>query len=151
MSAHRLERVEQNIFAGDPDGRMGNCLQAAVASMIGKTLDEVPHFVEPSTVELDSGWWLMLIGYLYIQGYELVQVNAGELVAEAVAGQARPGIFLVAGRSPRGVQHVVVWDGDRQLDPHPSGDGLINVSEAHQLVPIRYFDASGDVIQEGNR
>lgn len=136
----RLRRVEQDILAGNPEGRMGNCLQAAVATMLGQDLFEVPHFVEPETVALDNGWWLMVVGYLHVHGYELVQVRADELVAEAIAGHPRTGVFLVGGRSPRGVAHVVVWHDGDQLDPHPSQDGLTTVTEAHQLVRFREVD-----------
>lgn len=141
MTVSELELVQQDILAGNPEGRMGNCLQAAVATMLGLDLAEVPHFVEPETVTLDNGWWLMMVGYLHIHGLELVEVRADELLAESLAGTPRDGVFLLGGRSVRGVAHVVVWQGERELDPHPSGAGLVSVSEAHRLVRFRELEA----------
>ena len=106
-----MKQVTQTITVGDGTGRVGNCLQAAVASLLGLALDEVPHFAE------HDDWLERMVGFGADRGYRVVYRGA-------------PVAFgLAFGRSPRDVPHaVVVVDGQIVWDPHPSGDGLVSVS-----------------------
>lgn len=109
-----MKQVTQTITIGDGSGRPGNCLQAAVASLLELPLDEVPHFIE-----CDGGedWLERLVAFGAAHGYRVVY--RGEPVA----------FGLAFGRSTRNASHaVVVIDGQVAWDPHPSRDGLVSIS-----------------------
>ncbi|MFI8535345.1 hypothetical protein ACIGMX_34510 [Streptomyces aquilus] len=109
-----MQQVSQTILHGDPSGRPGNCLQAAVASLLELPLDEVPHFVEY------DDWQERLAEFCTAYGYRPVMRPPGTDVAYGMAW----------GPSERGVRHAVVWaDGAMVWDPHPSRAGLELVTE----------------------
>lgn len=97
----------------------GDCLRAAVASVLGADLDDVPHFVQ--YVEHPAGtdshlWYWALVGFCAAHGWEV------SYTTEQPEGWA-----LADGMSPRGHMHVVVaYDGKVIHDPHPSGAGLVS-------------------------
>jgi hypothetical protein len=118
--------VTQTILAStelEDTGVYGNCLQAAVASLLGRPLDAVPHFLTfrdwPSAMRI----------WCTTEQLTVRQVGAGEdIPAERC---------ILIGRSPRGYGHacigvggVVVWD------PHPSRDGLTFITGAIVINPV---------------
>jgi hypothetical protein len=106
-----MREVTQTIFVGDPEGRLGNCLQACVASVLDLELEEVPHFVE------FDDWWSIFWDFLHDQGCTVTRVS----------GLAEKGTGIGNGPSPRGLQYahaVVVQDGKIVWDPHPSREGV---------------------------
>lgn len=142
-----MKRVDQTILASDPV-RKGNCVSACVATVLGVPLDQVPHFVEyglalgdepEDRVSNGNAWWAMMLGYFYGAGYELVELDSAE-AAE------RTEYLLVAGMSPRGVLHQVVYrDGTLWHDPHPSRDGVLDVQEVLAVRPLSGFDHAPSV------
>lgn len=109
-----VHQVTQSILHGDPSGRPGNCLQAAVASLLELPLDEVPHFVEY------DDWLERLAEFCTAHGYQPIMRPPDTDVAYGMAW----------GPSERGVRHAVVWaDGAMAWDPHPSRAGLERVTE----------------------
>lgn len=131
--------VRQTILAGDPSGVPGNCLQAAVATLLELDLDVVPHFVRyanpDGTGDPDELWWYALHGFM------ATLQPAHRLVEERVDPRHpwlpdRP--CLVTGKSPRGdFNHVVVYWGDgRWWDPHPSDDGIDSVISVQWVEPV---------------
>lgn len=112
----------QTILAGDPSGVPGNCLQAAVASLLDLPLDQVPHFAE------HADWLERLVAFGETRGYRVRYQPPG---TKGVTG-------LAFGPSARGVKHAVVWvDGEQAWDPHPDRTGLTAVSM------LLAFDGSG--------
>lgn len=112
----------QTILAGDPSGVPGNCLQAAVASLLDLPLPDVPHFAE------HDDWLERLVAFGGERGYRVRYRPPG---TEGVNG-------LAFGPSARGVKHAVVWiDGKQAWDPHPDRNGLVSVSM------LLDFDGSG--------
>lgn len=118
--ARAVREVTQTILDDQDPDTPGNCLQAAVASLLGLDLDAVPHFVQHDD-------WLERLGAFGQQaGYRVVYRSPGEPVPMGVA----------YGRSPRGVQHaVVVLDGVQVWDPHPSRAGLLSTSGILSFIP----------------
>lgn len=119
-----MREVTQTILHGDPSGRPGNCLQAAVASLLDLNLDEVPHFIE------HDDWLEYFVDFCVERGYRPLMRPPAAHVAYGMAW----------GPSERGVRHAVVWiDGRMVWDPHPSRAGLLRVTEL-----IAFEPAGGD-------
>ncbi len=132
----RRHHVDQTILASDPK-RVGNCVSACVASYLGLDLEDVPHFIEDGgRIHADQcenitepladrvGWWALMVGF--IAGYTArVPVFLKQL------DDADPGeLVFVAGPSNRGVEHQTLYrNGILWHDPHPSRDGLLEVTE----------------------
>ena len=115
-----MKPVTQTILHGDPDGRPGNCLQAAIASLLELPLHVVPHFV------LHDDWLERMAAFCTIHGYELSSQAPDEYCAYGMAW----------GLSERGVRHAVCWvDGRLAFDPHTSRTGLRSVTELIALTP----------------
>lgn len=117
-------------FVGDiPDGtppeEIGNCLQAAIASLLEMPLEAVPHFAAS-----EGDWAAEMIEWLRVQQYGFVNLT----------NQAKPwpGFHLLSGKSPRGdFLHTVVARGDQIVhDPHPSRDGVRDAQDRWLLVPF---------------
>lgn len=117
-----MKPVTQTITIGDGSGRPGNCLQAAVASLLDLDLDEVPHFIECGE---DEDWLERLVTFGAGRGYRVVY-------------RPDPVMFgLAFGRSPRDAAHAVVClDGEIVWDPHPSRDGLVSISNYVEWAPL---------------
>lgn len=110
-----MSEVTQTILLGNPDGRPGNCLQAAVASLLDLDLQAVPHFAEST-----RDWFEDIATFARDHGYDLTQHGPGH----------EPPVFgLAFGFTNRSSErHAVVYrDGVMVWDPHPSRDGLTSV------------------------
>lgn len=112
-----MKAIDQNIFINDPQGRVGNCLQAAVASIIEFELESVPHFAALP----DDTWFDQMCNWLNENGFDIYDYDAEDM-------PSCDEYMLVIGKSPRGVSHsVVYYKGELAHDPHPSRDGVQNV------------------------
>lgn len=117
--------VDQTKF-GLPDG---DCFAACVASLLEMPLSEIPNFNKPT----EDAWWFRFGEWMRVRGWHPVMLDNGG----AGPGIAGPCFSLVGGDSPRGVLHQTIWkDGRMVHDPHPSRDGLNNVSDVILLVPL---------------
>lgn len=110
-----VSEVTQTILLGDPNGRPGNCLQAAVASLLGLELDAVPHFVEST-----GDWFEDMVTFARGHGYGITDHGPDH---------EPPAFGLAFGFTNRSDErHAVVYrDGEMAWDPHPSRDGLTTV------------------------
>lgn len=110
--------ITQTIVAGREDGVPGNCMQAAVATLLGVPLDAVPHFV------LFDDWRTATRQWLDERGLVWTCFKPHE------SGALPDQRCIAAGESPRGVGHVcIVEHGEIAWDPHPSRDGLTVIDE----------------------
>lgn len=120
-----MHEVTQSILHGDASGRPGNCLQAAVASLLELPLDDVPHFVEY------EDWLERLAEFCTAHGFRPIMRPVTAPVAYGMAW----------GPSPRDVRHAVVWtEGEMAWDPHPSRAGLTKVTELIAFEPAEGGD-----------
>lgn len=131
-------KIDQTILHNEDPRRYGNCFAACVATALGKPLRTVPHFTEwgqrfHNGNLRDDGdpdrthWWVMFLGYCAGAGVWPEDLDS---VDEAAAGE----IVFVAGMSPRGVRHQVLYrDGELWHDPHPSRAGLTDTDECFVL------------------
>ncbi|MGW5477693.1 hypothetical protein [Streptomyces sp. NPDC004008] len=116
-----MKPVTQTILHGDPSGRPGDCLRAAVASLLELPLLAVPHFVEY------DDWLERLAAFCMEHGYQPIMCSLDTHVPYGMAW----------GPSERGVRHAVVWiDGAVAWDPHPSRAGLLHVTELIAFEPL---------------
>lgn len=92
---------------------LGNCMQAAIASVLKMPIDAVPHVVQ-------FVWWPQALE-LWLRQFDLtLKSEQIDTIPERLC--------IVSGTSPRGVSHVVVAHaGEIVWDPHPSRDGLVSV------------------------
>lgn len=110
-----MKQVTQTITVGDGSGLPGNCLQAAVASLLELDLDEVPHFA------CYHDWLERLVEFATGHGYRIAYRWPQK-------GAKVPDFGLIFGQSVRGVPHAMVVCAGETWDPHPSRDGLVSVS-----------------------
>lgn len=115
--------ITQDRFSDPATGADGNCMQAAVASLLGLSLEAVPNFAE-------EGWWTAIFAFMAARGLHLQDLNN--------TGGARydhqAGLYLAFGPSPRGVSHVVVMRDGRMIhDPHPSRAGLLDIEGVYLI------------------
>lgn len=105
----------------------GNCMQAAVASLLHLPLDEVPHFAKSGDAET---CWTLFEDWLSSLGFEVW----------LMPGNALPACpFLASGKTSRGTSHMVVMQGSTLIhDPHPTRAGLAEVDHAYVLLPKSY-------------
>lgn len=117
------ERWLSQTITHTENGPPGNCVQAALASILSLPLEAVPHFV----AEHGTKWEIYFNRWLEARGWEV----------HRLAGNYRPdGLYLASGISPRGVRHMVVMrDRDLIHDPHPSREGLLEIDEVRILAP----------------
>lgn len=111
-----MKPTDQTILHG---GQVpGNCLQAAVASILELPLEAVPHFVLFGSKWADALW--TFLGEL---GYD-VHVKANREFCPR-------DYCLMSGQSPRGdFLHVVVALGGEMVhNPHPSRAGLAGFTD----------------------
>jgi hypothetical protein len=114
-----MSQITQSILHDEIDGRYGNCLQAAVASLLDFNLSDVPHFAQYDNADYPWLWYDALVGWAYQRGMYV------ELYDEPQLMTPNGKQCLLGGESPRGVQHVCVgFDHIVTWDPHPSRSGL---------------------------
>lgn len=108
--------VMQTHLGGPEATIVGNCMQAAVASLLDLELDDVPHFVQESTEPWDA-----FARWLYPA--EVVEVD-GDTQGE----------LLVFGPTRGGTHHWVIYrDGQLAHDP-AGGDGLFYAERFYTIV-----------------
>lgn len=102
----------------------GNCMCAAIASILEIGIEDVPHFEDMS----DGKWYLELRRWLKKKGYHLITYDKEVYL---------PGYFIAHGPSIRGFEHSVVYKGTEMVhDPHPSKVGLEKVKSIWALLPL---------------
>ena len=104
----------------------GNCVQAAVASLLSLDLLAVPH------VALFDDWQAALRLWASPYGWDLIVQRPDQMVVAD-----RSPLVILLGRSHRESSHAVVGrpDGTLVWDPHPSRAGLIEVRLIADIFP----------------
>lgn len=123
----KLIPVKQDIFTSDDEKILGNCLQAAIASMTDQPLGIVPHTVYHYDWYRRLQLWLKNTLNLTLRSTSWDDVKPDEYV-------------LVVGVSPRNPTwyHAVVYqNGALVHDPHPDNTGVTSVSSIYTLRPLK--------------
>jgi hypothetical protein len=112
---------DQDILAGP--GKIGNCMQACVAGILGKQLHSVPHFALLGMVHAT----ICLVAWLDVEHNLYLSHLPDQYEKE---GLKPLGLCIATGFTSRGndIQHACIADtktGEVIHDPHPSKAGLI--------------------------
>lgn len=109
-------------------GDRGNCLTAAIASLMERKIEDVDYFFEgvpegdedtPDGVKKFSD---NFNNFLYKNGYGFIQIEPDNIM-ETIKGMN--GFFIVSGKSPRGYEHAVIYNFTGMVhDPHPASGGV---------------------------
>lgn len=103
----------------------GNCMQAAIASILELSLEDVPNFT--MAMDMDEA----VNEFLAPLGFGIVNMEPNEDYPWSPSGY-----HLLYGKSPRGLQHAVVaFNGKIVHDPNRDGGGL----ETHECMGILYW------------
>ena len=144
----------------------GTCWTAALASVLDVPEHAVPHFADPArfsdgpegdgevpspieaavNVGAPLGWWTATLGWLWMLGHELCEVDP--TLPPRHPRRPEDPFLIASGLSPRSpgpdgreISHAVVYarqpDGSYLLahDPYPDGHGL--VGEPRQFYAVR--------------
>ena len=105
--------------------QVGNCHEAAVASILGLPLDEVPDFGQQPDPEATYVKFVRGLGFIVLK-------------PPVEIGQQLDCYYLAFGPSiVSGNPHVVVYRAGKLVhDPHPGRNGLSAVKSVHVLVPV---------------
>ena len=133
-----MKPVMQSILYSE-DGPPGNCFPAAIASILEISIDDVPWPTNKDSEDKWVNYWPRVAEFLYSMGYELIHFT-GQIWTPSMMLDKDPWseVFYIAnGPGPRGVDHSVVMRGSDLIhDPHPSGEGLVEVTSVEFLVPV---------------
>lgn len=102
------------------EAQNGNCMAAALASLLDLDIAEVPAFED-----LQETWKRTLLAWIDSLGMTIrVQDHAPE------------GFAIATGPSNRGIHHaVIVNNGAFAHDPHPSNDFLVAIKKYWAVTP----------------
>ena len=129
--AAAFDEVTQQFTLAETPDVPGDCWRAAVASVLRKPLDLVPHFI--------------LFGDSWPQAFDLWLAWEGLRQHGTRTDVIPDEVCIVGGPSPRGILHACVGMNGRIVwDPHPSRDGLLSVTHVTVLRPRRVVDSLGE-------
>lgn len=124
-----MKFVHQTIMHDPANGQYGDCHRAAIATVLGLEIEDVPHFLHDNC----GGEEFTRREKVFLALHNLCPVSipyqAGDLgdilrTVEALNGSDL--VYLLAGRSRTGCNHSVVCrGGDIVHDPNPQKPGII--------------------------
>lgn len=128
-------RFHKQRFRHDPErGQTGDCFRTMLACLLDLEPEDVPHFMAHDPDKPIIEIWREVDAWLAGRGLRYMAIPFEVADVEALRAwltswrRSAPGIrFEVAGMSPRGSNHSVVWMSDRRefWDPHPDGGDLV--------------------------
>jgi len=126
--------VDQEFLHLPEQGQQGDCMRAALASLLDLPIAEVPHFAQLDA-DGKGNFWLLVAEFCRRQGFAFVMMRGAFLWADDVI------YHLISGPSPRnpgGTHAVVGQNGLVHFDPHPSRAGLDGEpSDWHHYLLVR--------------
>lgn len=101
-------------------GEIGDCVRAITASILELEAKDVPHFVKDQP---GSDWYETWEQFMIDHGTKPIMITPPwNKVPKPL------GYYLASGPANRGCKHIVIMhDGKIVHDPHPSGDGLLEI------------------------
>lgn len=115
---------DQDILVGEQTMQVpGNCFQAALAGILGISINAVPHFALLGT----HHWLNCAIAWLTVEH----NVETDTINSPADEGYIQLKYCMLRGQTKRGTYHAVIGEaatGEMVHDPHPSREGLTFVN-----------------------
>ena len=114
----------------------GNCFQTTIACLLEIPPTEVPN-VETLFDMPESPWYSVMWQFLKHKGYELCTDDRYKVFHDESYGleqgkrdewlsDLKDKLYLVSGKSPRGINHVCVFQNGKMIwDCHPSREGIL--------------------------
>ena len=133
--------VMQTTFGGPdgPEDEIGNCWAACVATMLGCDISVVPEALrlEENSVKRWDAYLEFLAGFNIRPLSWNFEKYTDEMMDQLWESMGDV-LVHVAGSSPRGDwKHGVIYKGGKLFhDPHPSGDGVLKITEVEFWLPI---------------
>lgn len=94
--------------------------------------EDVPDFL----AEHDLRWAAAVANWAADRGYQTLRFIADHALTQTLVGSDIT--WIATGTSPRGGDHAVVYVDDKMIqDPHPSREGLLEITGALVLFPTR--------------
>lgn len=123
-----MKKVMQTIT-----GIVGNCQTAVIASLLEWEIEDVPYFAKglhpdliPSENDRADIFNKRVDDFFENLGYQLNWYLPSDEIDRYIREECIDIPYQVAGKSPRGYQHVVIYlNGEMVHDPHPEGGGVI--------------------------
>lgn len=142
LDALGLVGIKQTILGRGPEHgeEAGNCHQAALATVLGVQLEDVPHFLARWTADDPADdWWDRQQNWLReYHSLEMLALDADKMRYSDGRLWAPKGLHLLVGRTVRDSTHVVVgYDGEMIFDPHPSNAGLTEITYIEIFIALR--------------
>ncbi len=107
----------------------GNCYSTCIGNLLGLEPDKVPNFC----ADHRESWMEATEEWLRDQGLFIITYDEDPFVEHPLYQQSA--LMIASGMGPRGCQHSVLWkNGELLHDPHPSGDGLVDVPTEFDLL-----------------
>lgn len=137
--------IQTKVVVQNSKGEMvvrGNCFAACIASLLELPISEVPNVETLYGID-DTFYYEVLWRWLGHLGYELSTDSRfrcfhGDESKSEFKEQLKDKFYLVSGKSPRGVQHIVIYkNGQLVHDPHPTKEGLLTEDFFENLEKIR--------------
>lgn len=141
----------------------GNCYAACIASILEKTIDEIPNVETLFHIE-GSYWAIVMHTYLSSIGWEICADDMFKRfhpndptvtpsgfsfrgLTDVPKGDKREFIpsyyeykdryYLVSGKSSRGISHMCIYQNGKLIhDPHPTREGLLTLEYFEELYKI---------------
>jgi hypothetical protein len=116
---------QKQLFKHDPPNTYGDCQRTALAILLNKTPEEVPHFCEITKGKPDGVTSELIQSWLKERFLRLITITYSgtpKEVAKVVKNHAPDVYYCMSVVSPRGTQHVIVCLNDKVVcDPYTGG------------------------------
>lgn len=127
--------VMQTRFHGDPLG--GNCTEAAIASLLGISLEDVGDLARDKDIQYH---WQAIDDVFKRYGFELVRSDCRKTEYGIAGPRHYDGYYLASGKTNRfngTVSHMVLYHNFKLAhDPYPDGTGLVSVESTYVAIPF---------------
>lgn len=121
------------------DKQRGNCFHACISCILDlNSAEDVLQLQELYDNE-ETSWWFEIQTWLEERGWLLETMNGHPKTDE---------IYLVSGKSPRHIQHIVIYQNDKMIhDPQPDGSGLLPGGESnyYSLRQFKIIDSLANI------
>lgn len=121
----------KQLYRHEPHNEIyGDCQRTVIACLLDREPHTVPHFVQNLYTTPGYDWQDAMEAFLNENGlsYTEIQLNGSATLADVLSTRIfyPDHFYILAGKSPRGVDHVVIGCGDEIVwDTHPDGGGLV--------------------------